>query len=131
MSVQLLIILYILFRVKHYVCDFLLQNGWMALKKGVPGKEGYVPLLVHSATHAVGTTVIALYFAPSLWWLGIVDLVIHSLIDRVKGLITHKKGWKPSDVTFWWVLGLDQEAHNFTHLAYIIVIVMAAGGITL
>lgn len=124
-----LIILYCLFRVKHFACDFLLQTDWMALTKGKPGREGWRALFVHSGIHALGTLLIVLMFAPALWWLAAIDFVIHSIIDRIKGHFTYKSGWAPKDTVFWWTLGLDQEAHNFTHLAYIIYICLALGGI--
>ena len=119
-----LIALYVAFRIKHYVCDFMLQTDWMALTKGKPGMDGYRALFSHTLIHAIGTLLITLVFAPSLWWLALVDLAVHSVIDRVKGLLTYRRGWTPKDTIFWWTFGLDQEAHNFTHLAYIIVIVM-------
>jgi len=122
------ILLYILFRLKHFICDFLLQTDWMALTKGKPGREGYTALFTHTAIHAVGTLIIVLVFAPALWWLGLVDFVIHSVIDRIKGLFTYKRGWTPADKMFWWTLGADQEAHNFTHFAYMIIIWMYLGG---
>jgi hypothetical protein len=127
MSLFSLIVLYVLFRVKHFVCDFLLQSDWMALTKGTPGREGYQALFTHSAIHAAGTLIIALIFAPSLWWLGPLDFVVHSIVDRIKGYFTYKGGWQPKDTIFWWTLGADQEAHNFTHLAYVIIIVWYTG----
>lgn len=123
-----LILLYILFRLKHFICDFLLQTDWMALTKGKPGKEGYSALFTHSAVHAVGTLITTVIFAPALCWLGLVDFVVHSAIDRIKGLYTYKLGLTPSDKMFWWTLGADQEAHNFTHMVYIIIIWMYLGG---
>lgn len=124
-----LLLLYLAFRVKQFSCDFLLQTDWMALTKGMPGREGWTALLTHTAFHAAGTALIMLVFAPGLWWLGIVDFGIHSLIDRVKGLYTYRRGWTPKDTVFWWTLGLDQEAHNLTHLSYILIVVVATGGI--
>ncbi len=126
-----LLLLYISFRVKQYVCDFMLQTDWMALTKGLPGMEGYQALFSHAAIHAMGTTLIALVFAPPLWWLGILDLAVHAGVDRLKGVLTYKKGWTYKDTIFWWTFGLDQEAHNFTHLIYVLIIVAAAGGIHL
>ena len=122
--------LYVAFRAKQFLCDFLLQTDWMALTKGMPGKAGYRALLSHTASHAAGTTVIALVFAPALWWLGLLDFVVHSLVDRLKGIVTFQRGWKYTDRWFWWSFGLDQEAHNFTHLAYIVYIVLFLGGVT-
>jgi len=123
-----LILLYTLFRLKHFICDFLLQTDWMALTKGRPGKEGYRALFSHAGVHAIGTLIIAVIFAPSLWWLGPLDFIVHACVDRIKGVFTYKHGWTPSDKMFWWTLGADQEAHNFTHFAYIVVIWMHLGG---
>ncbi len=123
-----LAILYVLFRIKHFACDFLLQNDWMALTKGKPGREGYSALLTHAGIHAAGTLAIVLAFAPALWWLGPVDFVVHAVVDRIKGLFTYRKGWTPKDTVFWWTLGADQEAHNFTHFAYIVIIWLHLNG---
>lgn len=126
-----ILLLYVAFRVKQFGCDFLMQTDWMALSKGKPGPEGYRALFSHTLVHAGATGLIALAFAPALWWLALVDLGVHSLVDRVKGLYTFRKNWTPKDTIFWWTLGLDQEAHNFTHLAYILAIIAVSGGVIL
>ena len=126
-----LLLLYITFRVKHFVCDFLLQTDWMALTKGKPGKEGYNALLSHTLIHSVGTLIIMLIFAPSLWWLCLVDFAIHGFVDRAKGRITLAQKWTPKDTRFWWAFGLDQELHNLTHIAYIAFVFMHKGGVFL
>lgn len=129
MTLISLLFLYIIFRAKQVVCDFVLQTGWMALNKGKPGWEGYKPLLAHISIHAIGTFIVALLFAPSLWWLGLVDFVVHGVVDRTKAVLTERQNWTPENWKFWWSFGLDQEAHNFTHLAYIMVIIAHHGGI--
>lgn len=126
-----LLILYLSFRLKHFAGDFLLQTDWMALTKGKASKEGFKALSVHAMIHALGTLLIVLIFAPSLWWLGLVDFVIHSIIDRLKGRITIRKHLKPKDTMFWWAFGLDQEMHNLTHIAYICIIFIHLGGVLL
>jgi len=126
-----LLLLYLSFRLKQLTCDFLLQTDRMALTKGQAGAQGIKALLSHTLIHAIGTLIIALVFVPFLWWLALVDFAVHSFVDRVKASITYKKGWKPSDTAFWWAFGFDQEAHNLTHLAYIVIIVMHLGGISL
>ena len=118
-----ILVLYIAFRLKHFACDFLLQTDWMALTKGKPGREGYVALFTHTGIHAAGTLIITLILAPAFWWLSIVDFIIHSLIDRMKGLVTYNGGWMVKDSVFWWLFGLDQEAHNFTHLGFMLIII--------
>ena len=126
-----LLFLYIAFRLKQFSCDFLFQTDWMAYTKGKPGKEGYRALFSHTLFHGAGTTLIALIFVPSLWWLGPVDFFVHSAVDRLKGMLTIQKGWQYTDRWFWWSFGLDQEAHNFTHLAYILLILAYLGGLKL
>lgn len=129
MTLTTLLFLYVLFRAKQYAGDFLLQTDWMALTKGMPGWRGYKALFSHTSIHALGTLAIALAFVPSMWWLGALDFAVHSAVDRLKGILTYRRGWKPNDRLFWWSFGLDQEAHNFTHLIYIVMIVAHAGGI--
>ena len=123
-----LLYLYLSFRVKHFSCDFLLQTDWMALTKGKSGKEGYKALVVHAAIHAMGTLIIMLLFVPSLWWLGVVDFFAHAMVDRLKGKITLNKAWQTKDTLFWWAFGADQELHNLTHLAYIVIVFVHLGG---
>ena len=132
MTLLSLLLLYIAFRVKQFVCDFALQAPfvWMALGKGKSGQEYIKPLFAHSGIHALGTLLIVLFFVPALWYLAIIDFVVHSLVDRIKAVLTVKSGWKFEDSMFWVSFGLDQEAHNFTHLAYIIVIILYLGGIS-
>ena len=125
-----LLLLYALFRVKHFICDFGLQApwSWVVLNKGKRGMDGLMPVFIHSLTHGVGTLVLFLIFLPSFWWFGLVDTVVHAFIDRTKAVLTKKQGWEMTDHRFWWALGLDQEMHNFTHLFYIIFIFIQSGG---
>lgn len=122
-----LLCLYLAFRAKQFICDFLLQSQWIALNKGHKGAEGYRALAAHGAIHGAGTLMIMLVFAPGFWWLGAVDGVIHASIDRIKAVISDKRGWTYQDRWFWWSFGLDQEMHNLTHLLYIVIIAAYAG----
>jgi Protein of unknown function (DUF3307) len=120
--------LYLAFRAKQLICDFFLQTSWMANVKGSPFNMGGAKALgLHAGIHAAFTFVLMIAFAPAYWWLGFVDLFIHGLIDRVKAEITNRKGWTYKDNVYWWAFGLDQEAHNLTHLCYIIAIVYGVG----
>ncbi|PZQ48683.1 MAG: DUF3307 domain-containing protein [Micavibrio aeruginosavorus] len=123
-----LILLYSLFRLKHFVCDYALQTNWIALNKGLSGRQGWQALLLHTLGQAIGTTLVTVVFAPALWWLGLVDFAVHTAIDLCKARLTHKMGWTPKDRWFWLSIGLDQEAHNFTHLAYIVIIYVTLTG---
>ncbi|MGE4313363.1 MAG: DUF3307 domain-containing protein [Pseudobdellovibrionaceae bacterium] len=132
MSALSLLLLYCLFRLKQFVCDFALQTNWawVVENKGKSGIAGWVPTLSHAAVHGVGTLILFLIFLPSFWWMGLVDVIVHALIDRTKAVLTERQGWTMRDAAFWNAFALDQEAHNFTHLAYIVLIVVMRGGIT-
>ncbi len=128
MGLVTILYLYLAFRAKQVICDFFLQPSWMALVKGRPLNQGGAKaLFMHAGIHGVGTTLVVLMFMPALWWLGLLDFVIHSLIDKLKAMINNRNGWTYKDNAYWWAFGLDQEAHNLTHLVYIIVLIVASG----
>ena len=105
----------IAFTVKHFVADFLLQTGWIA--HGKERRDGWIlPLAAHVACHAVLTLVIALAVAPRLWWLALVDLVVHFAVDHAKTLVGRASRTTPQDAGFWWLLGLDQMLHALTNV---------------
>jgi len=127
MPLSQIFILYLIFRLKHVLCDFFLQTSWMALEKGKPFKDGGAKALFsHAGIHGLFTFIIMIGFAPSLWWLGPVDFVVHSIIDRIKVKFTDKMGWTYKNDKYWWAFGLDQEAHHITHALFIVAIIMWA-----
>ena len=127
-----ILLLYLAFRVKQVVCDFFLQTAWMASVKGAPiNKGGAKALAAHVGIHAAFTMLLMFLFAPAYWWLGVVDFAVHGLIDRVKSIVTNKNGWTYKDNEYWWAFGIDQEAHNLTHLAYVVFLVISQGGVIL
>lgn len=131
MTLSSILLLYICFRIKHFLCDFIFQTQWMALSKGDEGKKGLRPLFIHCGIHATGTFIITLLFNPALFWLAFVDFAIHAAIDRSKALLTNKHGWTPDDTKFWWAYGADQELHNYTHFIFVITIVKLSGRFSL
>jgi len=101
---------------KHFVADFLLQTNWIA--HGKERREGWqLPLAVHVLCHAGLTLIIALVVAPRLWWLALVELVVHAAIDHGKTSISCREGWAPNKMQFWWLLGFDQFLHQVTNIA--------------
>lgn len=124
--------LYLSFRAKQVICDFFFQTGWQSLaREAALTREGTKALAVHAGVHAAFTFILVVLFAPKLWWLGIVDFFVHFAIDRAKAGVTLKQGWTYKNHQYWWAFGLDQEAHNLTHLVYIILIVWLGWGVSL
>ena len=112
------------FIVKHVLADFALQTPWMVERK--EAASGWLlPLAAHCACHAIVTLLIVLVVIPSLWWIAIVDLVAHAVIDRSKGLAVRHWRFTPTQDRGWWlILATDQALHQFTHLGFAYVMVL-------
>ena len=108
--------------VKHVVADFFLQNTWMAT--GKDAKTGWaLPLLAHCAVHGAMATAIFALLVPRLWYLGIVDFVIHICIDRAKGFCVARFDVKQNQSQwFWWLIGIDQALHHLTDFGLALVV---------
>jgi hypothetical protein len=114
--------LLILFQIKHFICDFPLQNRYMLGKfKDYP--DYIMPLLSHSAVQGFGTLLIIALHAPIFWPLAILDLVTHFFIDRIKADRKLLGRWKPDQSMFWNALGIDQLLHNLIYILIVMVIV--------
>ena len=103
------------FSLKHFFADFVLQTRWIALGKD-RATDWFAPLAAHVAIHAGLTLVVALIVAPRLWWLALVDLVVHFAIDRGKSLVGRWGRCGPQDARYWWLFGFDQLLHQFTNI---------------
>jgi hypothetical protein len=103
---------------KHFVADFVLQTGWMARRKERP--TGWVgPLAAHALCHGSLTLIVALAVAPALWWLALLDLGTHFMVDRAKASLTAWSCWTPAQARYWWLFGFDQMLHQLTNIAII------------
>lgn len=79
----MLYLLLVLFQIKHFVADFLLQNKWM-LHKFDDDWGFFIPLLAHASINGAFTLLICLFVDSTMWWLCLVDVVSHFIIDRIK-----------------------------------------------
>lgn len=109
-----------IFQVKHFLADYILQFEFMYKKKGAA--EGwFMPLFAHAAIHGVITAYIVYFFAPSVAFFALVfDVLTHMVIDRWKA--TRSAGIEESK--FWYYLGADQALH---HMVGIFIIFLAFG----
>jgi hypothetical protein len=116
----------VLFLAKHLIADFLFQSDWMV--EGKSRETRWVlPLATHSAIHAMGTLVICLALTPALFWLAVVDFVVHFLLDRSKSLLTRRASAAPDQSIFWLLLGVDQSLHQLTHFTFALLIAAGHG----
>jgi hypothetical protein len=112
-----------IYQVKHFVADFPLQREYM-LRKVRPGWDFAPPLLLHCTVHAAMTLVIISFFSWNLWWLVLVDLGVHFVMDRIKAGPKYLGRYNDKNRSaFWNCLGFDQMVHHLTHLYIVWVIV--------
>jgi hypothetical protein len=113
-----LLLLLVLYQVKHFLADYPLQRPYM-LNKFKGGTAWILPLCAHAGVHGGFTLAITLAVAPALWWLALADFAVHFTVDRAKAAPTWGGRWKPNEPYFWWALGADQMVHHLTHYAII------------
>jgi hypothetical protein len=121
--------LLVVFQVKHFLADFPLQGEYMLQK--VSGEWDFVlPLGVHCAVHGAMTLAIVMAVDTQLWWLALVDFVIHFVMDRIKsGPRYFGRFNDKSRPAFWNVLGFDQMVHHLTsfYIVWVLIQSKAAG----
>ncbi|ARB05978.1 hypothetical protein fHeYen901_205 [Yersinia phage fHe-Yen9-01] len=116
----MIFILLIAFQIKHFLCDYPLQNEYM-LKK-INTSKWVLPLMSHALIHALGTFIIAIFFGfPIALLVAAIDFICHFVIDRIKANSSRKTSI--SESKFWSYLGLDQAAHHLTHYTIIAILI--------
>jgi Protein of unknown function (DUF3307) len=123
-SVYFLSFIFVLFTAKHILADFVLQTSWMWRTKDKA--HGWIaPLAAHAGCHAGFTLAVALVITPSLWWLAVVDLLLHAIIDRARAVTGRHLGLVAGHSGWWWLFGIDQALHQLTHFAFSIALAIA------
>lgn len=127
-------LLLVIYQVKHFICDYPLQNRYM-LGKFKPFPQCLLPLAAHAGVHGLATLLIAACVKPEIALLAALgDMLVHGGVDYVKANPSLGGRFKPltkdtyanadetaikSNTYFWWALGADQTAHHLTH--YVII----------
>lgn len=113
-----LLILLILFQIKHVLCDFVFQTGYQVRNKGTYGHPGG---LAHAGTHALGTFVVVLitgFTWPVLIVVPVAEFVVHYHLDWFKEYVLRHSEVAAKRL-FWSMLGLDQMWHQLTYVAIV------------
>jgi hypothetical protein len=87
-------VLLVLYQLKHFIADYPLQSNQFMLSKFRPGWDFVPGLAAHAGVHAGLTLAICLAIEPGLWWLALVDFVIHFGMDRIKASPKLMGRWK-------------------------------------
>ncbi len=115
--------LLVVFEIKHFVADYMLQTTYM-LGKGKKGNEWILPLSAHCGVHALHTLVIVFIYTGSIYKAlaaTVFDFVTHFIMDRVKASPDMLGRFNPSQAEFWQSLGLDQGVHHIIHFLIILI----------
>lgn len=119
-----LVLLFILFFIKHCIFDFLLQPSWMYLNKG---KLGHIGGVAHSLAHCISSLAILLFFDVSpviLYILFGVEFIIHYFTDLLKVQINNKFKWGCNTHNeFWYATGIDQLIHYLTYALMVLIVI--------
>jgi len=122
-----LLAVFFVLQIKHFVCDYPLQNLYMLKNKGTYGHLGGI---IHSGIHALVSTVAFFIIAPTfLFGLGIVigEFLLHYHIDWTKEQVIRRMGWTATDREFWWAIGADQLLHHLTYTGIAAVLIAGSG----
>jgi len=120
-----ILVLLLLFKIKHWYADFAIQTYDQTIRKGIYRDPVGIS---HSLEHVWTTMVVLLLF--NFWhpinpfimlWLPWVEGIVHYHIDWLKV----KHGIKDiHDPLFWNQFGQDQLAHQITYLAMVALILI-------
>jgi len=126
----MLLFVFFLLLVKHFVCDFALQGRFKHThdKYLLTSHKGHL----HAIDHGLGTALVFLFV--SSWALaqghtifvtiilfGILDYAMHFFIDWTKNNFVVSNGWKQSDRQFWILTSVDQTMHA---LSYFLIVIL-------
>jgi uncharacterized protein DUF3307 len=123
--VQIALVAVLILLFKHLVLDFFLQTAYQYQNKGIYGHPGGI---LHAGLHALGTTPVFLWIAPSLQLalaIMVGEFIVHYHVDWTKEQINKRLQLTSIDAPFWWTLGVDQFLHGATYVA--IVALLTAG----
>ena len=126
--VHMLIAIFVILQIKHFICDYPLQTLYQLRNKGTYLHPGGI---LHSGLHVLFTTTVFLVAPPgALLAVGIVvgEFLLHYHIDWSKEQLIRRRGWQATQREFWWAIGADQLLHHLTYVAIGALLVGAAAG---
>lgn len=119
MSVTIALWALLVFQLKHFLCDFVLQTKFQVQTKKIYGHYGG---FIHAGLHAL-TTIPALMVlsasAGAIVFIVTAEFVVHYHVDWAKGQIDDRMGWTPQDNAHWALFGFDQLVHQLTYVCII------------
>jgi len=125
-TTSLVLAVLVLFQIKHFVCDFLLQTPRQIQAKGNYGQLAGVE---HAALHAVASVpaLLLLTRAPAIIVAVMVcEFLVHYHVDFSKARVDRRKNFGDTTKAYWAVFGLDQLLHQLTYLTIVFALLRLA-----
>ena len=107
--------------IKHALADLVLQSRLTSGdKSNLKSWKGYI----HAGDHGLLTFVVLLFFTSfeNSVIIGMLDYVLHFLIDYIKTVLVRRFGVVQNTRTFWIVQGVDQIAHYSCYFLYVLLL---------
>ena len=126
----MILAVFFLLIVKHFVCDFALQGRLKMIhdKHLLTSHKGHL----HALDHAVGTALIFLF--ASSWALAqgqtifttivvfaVLDYILHFIIDWLKNNFVKANNWTHQNRQFWILTSIDQIFHTTSYLVIVLL----------
>ena len=125
-GIALLLWSLVLFEVKHFLCDFVLQTAYLYRNKGIYGhRAGFI----HAGLHAGGSlpAILLLWRGPGIIAAILaVEFLIHYHVDWLKLHIDKRYRLGINQSLYWAVFGADQLLHQLTYVGILAVLANAA-----
>jgi hypothetical protein len=112
----------VLFQLKHFICDFVLQTAYIYRNKGI---YGHPAGFLHAGLHAITSLPAILLLTRSgelIATLVLVELAIHYHVDWLKLYVDKRFNFTMDKSAYWMVFGADQLAHQLTYAAFLAVL---------
>jgi len=121
----------VVFEVKHFLCDFVLQTAYLYRNKGIYGhRAGFI----HAGLHAGGSLPAILLLSRDSGLIAailVVEFLIHYHVDWLKLHIDKRYRLGINQSLYWAVFGADQLLHQLTYVGILAVLANAAPESTL
>lgn len=128
-----ILLLVLIFQVKHFLADYPFQNEYMLGK--FRERDWALPLFAHCAVHGLLTFCITAWFGLGQALIfAVFDICVHFIMDRIKAdkkllgrfkpltaetYPTANYEQKKHNFYFWVLLGADQLVHHITDLVVV------------
>ena len=116
---EFILLAMLVFQIKHFLCDFVLQTSTQVRFKGV---YFHPAGLLHAGLHALGSIPALLILTRSPELIGsiaVFEFLFHYHVDWAKARLDSDMRLNDTNNVYWIIFGLDQLVHQLTYIGMI------------